>query len=640
MVLGAFLAATFSLFLTPWVIKFARWVGAIDQPGERKAHSVPMPRLGGVAVFLSFFLALAAVYLLDPKFIIGSWLLTSEGTLLGACLFLVMLLGFWDDLKSLKPSQKFGIQVLLASVVYLAGFRISGVTDAFGAGPLDVRTFDYPLTILWIVGVTNALNLIDGLDGLAAGVATIAALTVFPIALLWGDAGTALLAILLAGALVGFLRFNFNPAKIFLGDSGSLFIGFTLAVLSIRSSTKSTTAFALLIPILALGLPIMDTLLSMIRRFLRSFLPDQKKETSFGRRLKTIFSPDKSHIHHRLIAQGLSHRTAVLVLYAVSCLLGIGAFAVTIAGDTGTSLILAVVGIATIIGIRQLRYKEMAVLRNGILLPIYDWDVVKSDSFRVFLDVAFILGSYTTAHFLTDPRRLLSPITHELTITLSIVCGIQFVVFWGSGLYRGTVRHFAVGDVLGIAKRVTLSIGVSAAVLLLVRSNLHEFRLVTLILDYFFLLSALIISRFSFQMLNHLWRRELKGGKRVLIYGADADGMTLLTKILDWEFSNLSPAGFMDEDPSLEGKTVNGYQVFGGHRRLARIVKARSIDQILLANNRFSLEVLKRIVAVAKANGVAVRTFKMSLEDLNFVEEREPKLVAPDQALNLVERNT
>lgn len=330
MLFGFVLAAGFSLLLTPWVIKLARFVGAIDQPGERKAHSHPMPRLGGVAVFLSCFISFGLVALFDRPLLSGSWIFSSEGGLFGLCLFIVMLLGFWDDLRSLKPFQKFGVQVLLSSVVYIAGFRVSAVMNPFGGGWLDVHAVDYPLTVLWIVGVTNALNLIDGLDGLAAGVATIAAFTILPIALLWGDTGTAVLAVILAGALIGFLRYNFNPAKIFLGDSGSLFIGFMLAVLSIKSSTKSTTTFALVIPILALGLPIMDTLLSMIRRFLHSFLPSEAKESSIVGRLKTIFSPDKSHIHHRLLARGLSHRTAVLVLYGVSSVLGIGAFAVTL----------------------------------------------------------------------------------------------------------------------------------------------------------------------------------------------------------------------------------------------------------------------------------------------------------------------
>jgi len=613
---GFILAAALALLLTPWVIKFARYVGAIDQPGERKAHSRPMPRLGGVAVFLSFFFALGGVILMDHRMLATSWVLGYEGLMLGASLLLVMLLGFWDDLRSLKPAQKFGVQVLLSSVVYLAGFRVSGVMNPFGGGLLDVHAFDYPLTVLWIVGVTNALNLIDGLDGLAAGVATIAAFTILPIALLWGDTGTAVLTVLLAGSLVGFLRYNFNPAKIFLGDSGSLFIGFMLAVLSIRSSTKSTTAFALVVPILALGLPIMDTLLSMIRRFLKSFLPSEAKETSVVGRLKTIFSPDKSHIHHRLLALGLSHRTVVLVLYGVSLSLGVGAFAVTIAGDTGTSLILAVVGIATIIGVRQLRYKEMAVLRNGILLPIYDWGLVKSDSFRVFLDMAFMIGAYLAGYILTDWRHIYTPVNRETILTVSLVLGIQFAVFWGSGLYRGTVRQFSIGDVLGISKTVSIAVLATGVALAVLSGSLHGFNVLTLVLDYFFLLSPVILSRFSFQVLNHLWERDLKGGKQVLIYGANADGMTVLNKILEREIPNLTPIGFIDEDPALEGKTLNGYPIFGGHRKLPRLVKTRNIDQIILANDRLTPEVIKRLLTVAKTHGITLRMFRIRLEDI------------------------
>lgn len=616
MVFGFVLAAVFSLFLTPRVIKLARRIGAIDQPGERKAHSTPMPRLGGVAVSASFFASFGLLYVIFPGHLAWTWVMSTQGLMLGAALLLVMLLGVWDDLRSLKPSQKFGVQVLLSTVVYFAGFRVSGLMDLFHGGLWDVHAFDYPLTVLWIVGVTNALNLIDGLDGLAAGVATIASLTILPIALLWGDSGAAILTVLLAGALVGFLRYNFNPAKIFLGDSGSLFLGFMLAVLSIESSTKSTTAFALVIPILALGLPIMDTLLSMIRRFLRSFLPDQTKEASLMGRLKSMFSPDGSHIHHRLLARGLSHKTAVLVLYAVSCTLGVLAFSITIAGDTNTSVILAVVGIATIIGVRQLRYVEMAVLRNGILLPIYDWEVVKSDNFRVFLDVAFILGSYTISHILTDPQYLYSPMKRDLIITLSVVCGVQFLLFWLSGLYRGTVRTFAIGDALGIAKTVTLAVIASGVALAILRGRLFESNILTLILDFFFLLSLLILSRFSFQMLNHLRQRDLRGGKRVLIYGANPDGTAVLSKILDCQFPNLNPVGFMDEDPALEGKTLNGYMIFGSHFKLERILKTKSVDQIIVADHELTPIVSRRLHEAVRSHGVALRAFRMTLEDV------------------------
>jgi UDP-GlcNAc:undecaprenyl-phosphate/decaprenyl-phosphate GlcNAc-1-phosphate transferase len=628
MLFGFVLAAGFSLLLTPWVIKLARFVGAIDQPGERKAHSHPMPRLGGVAVFLSCFISFGLVALLDRPLLSGSWIFSSEGGLFGLCLFIVMLLGFWDDLRSLKPFQKFGVQVLLSSVVYIAGFRVSAVMNPFGGGWLDVHAVDYPLTVLWIVGVTNALNLIDGLDGLAAGVATIAAFTILPIALLWGDTGTAVLAVILAGALIGFLRYNFNPAKIFLGDSGSLFIGFMLAVLSIKSSTKSTTTFALVIPILALGLPIMDTLLSMIRRFLHSFLPSEAKDSSIVGRLKTIFSPDKSHIHHRLLARGLSHRTAVLVLYGVSSVLGIGAFAVTIAGDTGTSLVLAVVGIATVIGVRQLRYKEMALLRSGILLPIYDWELVKSDSFRVFLDVGFMIGSYIAAWYITDWHHAVRPVNRELIITVSVASGIQFAVFWISGFYRGTMRHFSIGDVAGIGKTVTLAVLAAGITQAIFPVSERESLLLTMVLDYFFLLFLVIVSRYSFQLLDHFWVRETRGGRRVLLYGANADGVIVLNKILSGELPNLVPVGFLDEDPRMEGKTLNRFPIFGGHWKLPYVMRTMSIDQIILVDHRLPAEALRRVVRNAEENSTPLRVFRMRLEEFP-IEVRAESPIAP-----------
>ncbi len=312
-----------SLLLTPLVIKFAKRIGATDSPGERKVHTTVMPRIGGLAVVLSAAGTILTLYILFPEFL-PALLDGSYTTLIvGGCFFILFGLGFWDDLKPLSPEVKFGVQFILAGIIYFAGFQISNITNLLGSGVLDIGIFDLPITILWIVGVTNAFNLIDGLDGLASGVAVIACIAIFIITSLSGQIGAAIFSLIVAGALVGFLRYNFNPAKIFLGDSGSLTIGFALALLSIQSTAKITTGFAVLLPILILALPITDTLVSMTRRLIGSFLKKEPEEPtqSILRRLHGMFKPDKLHIHHRLLSLGFSHRGTVLVLYMVSIFL-------------------------------------------------------------------------------------------------------------------------------------------------------------------------------------------------------------------------------------------------------------------------------------------------------------------------------
>ena len=451
-------AAVFALLLTPWVMRLAVRIGAVDQPNERKTHLTPMPRLGGVAVLASFALSLGVLWLVNPDLASSVWIWDRQSPVIGIALLSMLALGIWDDIRTLGPGQKFLAQLAVASLVYYAGFSIKIISFPNMVGHLQLDIFEYVATTIWIIGVTNAVNLIDGLDGLASGVGMISCLTIAPIAYLNSDFGAAILAVLMAGGLLGFLRYNFNPAKIFLGDSGSLVLGFTLAVLSIKSSTKASTAFAIVVPILALGLPIMETLLSMIRRFLKSVYPGGGR-SSLAAKLKTMFLPDKGHIHHRLIASGLSHRNAVLTLYVVSCLLGGGAFALSVVHDVTSSLILVVVGGAVFLGVRQLKYTEMAILKNGILLPLYDREFLNRETFQGFLDVFFIIISFFVARQLAEWRSLEHLLTREFIITVAMICLIQFVVFQLSGVYKGSFRY------MGLRESVRTAKGVAQAVL-------------------------------------------------------------------------------------------------------------------------------------------------------------------------------
>ncbi len=612
-----------SLLLTPLVMRFAERVGAMDQPNERKVHRYPIPRLGGLAIYASFFLSLLISIYLDPELHPFSSMHPQRGVMLVISLTIVLIIGIWDDIRSVTPAKKFLGQCFAAVIVYAAGFRISAITHPFDLSLWNLGIFEFPATILWVVGITNAFNLIDGLDGLASGVAFIVSLTISIISFIKGDVTTAMMGLLLAGAVLGFLRYNFNGARIFLGDSGSLFLGFLLAILSMQSSTKGSAAFSLLVPVLTLGLPIMDTMLAMIRRFLRSIFPEQPDSKSFLSKMVTMFLPDRGHIHHQLIARGLSHRTVVLLLYVVSCIFGLGAFAVTMTNNISTTPVLFTIGVVTFIGVSQLRYKEMAVLRNGVLLPMYEWPVFKSTMFQGFLDLAFIMIAFAGASYLAGGGAPGSVFNSHFFTRLAILCGARLSVFALGGLYKGTFRQMAIGDLLKVFKTVTLSIVVSWTILAFMPKPLGVMNITLILLDFYILLSLALGARLSFQVLNYLSRRDQHQGKtKVLIYGADARGMFMADQILHDDSLHYWPVGFLDEDPQLERKNLGGYPVFGGHWKLDHLLPSLHIGEIIICSDSLKPEVIKRIRLSARAHGVIVRTLKIKLDVIEQAEKQ------------------
>lgn len=291
-----------SYLLTPHVKRLAIKAGALDKPDARKVHTQPIPRMGGLAIYAGFLLAvLASVHVNRELF----------GLLLGGTVILAV--GIIDDMKQLSARVKLAGQIIAACVPIAFDVQIEWLTNPFG-GMIYLDYFSVPLTILWIVSLTNTVNLIDGLDGLAAGVSTIASVTILLVAAQQNFWMVAILTAALAGSALGFLQHNFNPAKIFMGDTGSMFLGYMLAAVSVLGTVKSAATIALVVPIVSLGLPIMDTAFAIIRRF------------SSG---KPIFKPDKGHLHHRLLAMGLTQKQVVLLMYVFSAGLGVSAILLT-----------------------------------------------------------------------------------------------------------------------------------------------------------------------------------------------------------------------------------------------------------------------------------------------------------------------
>jgi len=340
-----------ALVLTPVVRWGAFRFGLVDDGSEaRKVHDRPIPRLGGIAIVIAFFLPVAGLLFIDndvsAAYLGDAWRVV--GLVGGSAL--VVALGLADDLLNLSAKVKLAAQVAIAVGVYFMGFEIGQLATPFGWN-LQLGLLAMPVTVIWIVGVMNAINLIDGLDGLAGGIALFAVTTLFVLGLIRGQIILSLTAAALAGSLIGFLRYNFNPASIFMGDSGSLFLGFILATTAIWGSAKSSTIVAIMIPVLALGLPLFDTGVAIMRRFLAG---------------RGIFSADRGHVHHRLLDLGLTHKQVVLVMYGVSILFTALALSLVYANGTVGAVILGVFLVAVIVFARLMGLLSLRTLNSTI----------------------------------------------------------------------------------------------------------------------------------------------------------------------------------------------------------------------------------------------------------------------------------
>ena len=330
-------ALVVALVATPVVKNLAIRVKAVDVPKDgRRMHDHPIPRMGGLAIFLGFLLSVLLFLDLNAQM---------RGMLLGAVIIVV--LGIFDDIYSLRAMFKFVVQIIAALVAVLSGNVIETLSNpnVFSADPYwNLGILAVPATVIWIVAITNAVNLIDGLDGLACGVSTISSMTLLVIALVVSEGNVAILMAALAGGCIGFLPYNMNPAKIFMGDTGSTFLGYILAVVSIQGLFKFYTIISFAVPFLMLGLPIFDTCFAFIRRIAHGQSP---------------MHADRSHIHHRLIDMGLNQKQAVATLYVISAILGLSAVVLTTSGEGRAMLLFLVLCIVAVVAARVVFPKEV-----------------------------------------------------------------------------------------------------------------------------------------------------------------------------------------------------------------------------------------------------------------------------------------
>ena len=605
------LACCISLALSPAVRRFAFAIGALDLPGERKIHSVPIPRIGGLVIALSIALTLFTAWAwgkLTPNEMtvdLTSW----WPILIGAAI--VFLGGACDDVRPLPPWGKFLVQAVGAAIAIVLGVRIDHIS-LFGSDPVNLAVLALPITFLWIVGITNAFNLIDGLDGLAVGLGCIATTTCFTIFLLRGEMQDALILLVVLGSLLGFLPHNFNPARMYLGDSGSMLIGYVLAVTAIIGTQKTATAVAVFVPLLVLGLPIIDTVFSMVRRFSGH---KRKYENNWVHAIKRMFEADQGHFHHRLMALGLSHRHAVLTLYTAATGLSVCALLSVVAEYRNAGIVILTVLLATAIGIGKLEYREVDLLHIGRLLHWYERMAINRRFFLGFLDLFLITSAFWAAFALKFyDAGINEELAHWYLNAFPPVLITQFLCFYALGLYRGVWRAMGIGDLVKIA--LAVGTATAASYSLVVIHHPPGGALSFFIIDLLLLALAAGGIRSGYRILDYSNRRGAEHGGTALIYGAGRGGQLVLRELMQNSALGLRPIGFIDDNPVLLNRTISGIPVLGSSKDLPVLLDNRLVTSFLVSSKSIQGDRMKDVAKACKERGVNILLTSLELQPL------------------------
>jgi UDP-GlcNAc:undecaprenyl-phosphate GlcNAc-1-phosphate transferase len=618
-----FLSVSISLVLTPLIRLFAKKANIYDVPSERKIHRKPAPLLGGIPIFISLNLTLFIGYLLNNVYI--KEFLAEKWKPLLLCQMIILALGIFDDIHKLQPRIKFLIQIFAGCLLLLFGIGIYVINNPFSGGLIHLGVWSIPITVFWVVGITNALNLIDGLDGLAAGASLIVCTALFGISFLFQNIGMSFVFLILAGSILGFLRYNFFPAKIFLGDSGSLLLGFLLAVFSIQGSYKGPTLVAVLVPILALGFPIMETFLSMIRRFLKSIhmvdIPHKNgKFKALFLNGFSMFEADKDHVHHRLLKLGFSQRRAVLILYGLCAALCFFAFLIVTIKNINITFFMGAVVIAFVIGIRSLKYQEFKILESGLLLPLFNFPVINRRVFQAFLDLFWISLSFYFS-FILIFKNFGGSEKNLFIRTLPIVLVIKILIFYLSGLYKKSGFYANAEDLFMLLKSLVLS-SLGCLFILGLVFGIGSFPGILFFLIDFYITATFIMGyRISYKLVHSLYNQNSGNkGKKGLIYGAGHRGSVALRELQNNGSTFFSPVGFIDDDISKRGKVFHNFPILGPVEDIEKFVSQNDVTEILVSTDKIQRERIGKLINFCRQKGIIMRQF-----EFRFYEFPQPE---------------
>jgi UDP-GlcNAc:undecaprenyl-phosphate GlcNAc-1-phosphate transferase len=578
-----------TLVLTALVRALAHRFGIVARPKTDRWHKKPTAMLGGLAIWLSMVIS---YFVFIPTTTYG-WVVMSASSLL-------FLVGLVDDLIHVKPYQKLIGQIMGAALVVYYGLTLPWTGSVL---------LNMAFAIFWLIGITNAINLLDNMDGLASGIAVIAAGFLALSFMSGGHFTEALLLLTFAGALLGFLVFNSNPASIFMGDCGSMFIGFFLASTALMNLAGGRTRSflpVLVVPILVLFIPIFDTTFVTVLRKLSG------RAASQGGR---------DHTSHRLVALGMPERHAVWMLYGFAALSGILALIVqrarldvSLAAIAGFTILLTLLGVYLAgVKVYDTTDEELALKEK----PLYSFLVdlsYKRRIFEVLLDVVLIILSYWCSYAIRFPPD--SPAWTLFIRSLPVLVFMKMSVFLVTGVYRGLWRYTSMSDLIVFAKAVALSSVASVLVVLFV-FRFQGFSRTIFVVDAVLMLLFLAGSRMAFRLFRQILPAAVtKDGRRILIYGAGDGGELLLRELRNNRDLNLAPIGFIDDDPSKSGKVIHGLRVFSGNGDLSSVCAAHEVDEIVISSLKMSDQRVAEILQLCGAHQITVKRMRISIEEL------------------------
>ena len=582
-----------SVILTFFVRKYSRERGFVAEPKADRWHKKSTALMGGVAIFLTTVI----VYLLFIP------IETDSLIVLGGASFLFVL-GLVDDILHIKPYQKLIGQLVGTALVIGSGLVLPWTGSDF----LNIW-----ITAFWIIGITNAINLLDNMDGLAAGISAIAAFTLAIVLAAGGQTNELLLMATFVGALIGFLVYNFNPASIFMGDSGSMFIGFFLAssvLLNETGGRSRSIVTVLAVPVLILFVPIFDTTFVTILRKISG-----RKASQGG----------SDHTSHRLVALGLSERSAVLMLYGFAILAGVISLLIRELRLTQSLALVAVFTVVlTLIGVYLAKVKVYKEQEEDLALQnnaAYGFLVNLSHKRRVFevgLDSILITLSYYFAYVLILGNFEYTRNWNLFVKSLPILIVLKLAAFLVIGVYRGIWRYTSIRDFVTFGKAVVAGSVLSLLALLLFY-RFNEFSRAVFFVDGLLLLISLVTSRMAFRFFRQLLPMPMGATRsRVLIYGAGDGGEMVLRELEnnpDWEYK---PIGFIDDDPLKKDKVIHGLPVFGGNGSLPSICKTNDVQEILLSFRDISPERLKEVRVLCNDSNISLKRAWIKIEPIEF----------------------
>jgi UDP-GlcNAc:undecaprenyl-phosphate GlcNAc-1-phosphate transferase len=587
--------ATFAIsgLLTPAVRYFAVRKGFIAAPRLDRWHKRPTAMLGGIAIFLS---TLIGYLVFVPK--------TTESLVIFSAAGWLFLVGLIDDFFNIKPYQKLFGQIVGAVVVTGSGLTLPLTGN---------QIFDIWITLFWIVGITNAINLLDNMDGLAVGIAAIAAISLAYGLAASGQFGELLFVSVFIGGLLGFLIYNFNPASIFMGDCGSMFVGFLLStsVLLSQSGGRSRGIFSILaVPFLILFVPIFDTTFVTLLRKLSG-----KPATQGGR----------DHTSHRLVALGLSERSAVLLLYGLAIVAGLLAvFVRELPTATSLSLIALFTAALTIIGVYLSKVRvydetdeERAIRENAVFAFLLHF-THKRRVFEVLLDALLITISYYAAYSILFGPIESGPNMDLFLNTLPLLIIIKLFALFFAGVYRGIWKYTSVNDLIVFFKGVVLGSLLSLVAVLLIY-RFQYFSRAVFLLDGVLLFAGIVATRLTFRLLRELIPMPRpNGGRPALIYGAGDGGELVLRELRKNPEWNIIPVGFLDDDPLKREKTIAGLRVYDTNGSIAEICRREGIREIIVSSRQITREKIREIREACGDDEIVFRRAEIRIEPVEF----------------------